>query len=87
LEILIAPNIEESALEHMITVETIHHIEKLIDTLPPKSAEGMRKLYLEGKSLKDTAVELFKSIHTIKSLRARGISILGSGKKGYLDLP
>ena len=77
---------EEPVLHQMIRTETWRQIYHLVETLPPAVARVIKMLYIEGKSIKETADLLHKSVYTIKSHRARGIALLRSRNNGFLLL-
>jgi RNA polymerase sigma-70 factor (family 1) len=72
----VGEGIDEPVLNHLIRTETWRQIFDLVESLPPGVGRVIKMLYIEGKSIKETAEELHKSIHTIKSHRARGIALL-----------
>ena len=75
---------EEPVLHHIIRTETWRQLYGLVETLPPAVARVIKMLYIEGKSIRETADELHKSVYTIKSQRARGIALLRSRNTGFL---
>jgi RNA polymerase sigma-70 factor (ECF subfamily) len=67
---------QKTILENIIYTETLRELEEAIESLPPQCRKVIIKLYIEGKSLADTAKEMRLSIFTIKSQRQRGIKLL-----------
>jgi RNA polymerase sigma-70 factor (family 1) len=65
-------------LENIIYTETLRRVEKALLNLPPQCRKVFTHLFIEGKTLAETALELQLSIHTIKNQRQRGLKILRS---------
>jgi RNA polymerase sigma-70 factor (family 1) len=63
-------------LENIIYAETLRRVEKALLNLPPQCRKVFTHLFIEGKTLAETAQELQLSIHTIKNQRQRGLKIL-----------
>ena len=68
-------------LENMIRTETIRQVREAIATLPSQCRKIFEKLYIEGKSIRETAGELNLSISNVKNQKARGLQLL----RGRLD--
>jgi RNA polymerase sigma-70 factor (ECF subfamily) len=67
---------QKTYLENIIRVETFRELREAINSLPPKCKKIFTKLYVEGKSVRETAEELMLSISTVKNQKARGVSLL-----------
>ncbi|MBX3240452.1 MAG: RNA polymerase sigma-70 factor [Chitinophagaceae bacterium] len=67
---------EETALQNIIRTETIEELHAAIQSLPPKSSKVFTKLYVEGKSVAETAKELQVTISTVKSHKKTGLAFL-----------
>jgi RNA polymerase sigma-70 factor (family 1) len=66
----------DTVVEHMIEAELFQQIERALQSLPPQCNKVLFKLFVEGKSLAETAVEMRLSLSTIKNQRQRGIKLL-----------
>ncbi len=66
----------ETMLDNIIRTETLAQIEAAISALPPACEKVFNKLYVEGKSIPETARELKLSKSTVKSQKQRGLTIL-----------
>ncbi|HEX7845906.1 MAG TPA: sigma-70 family RNA polymerase sigma factor, partial [Chitinophagaceae bacterium] len=60
----------------IINAETIRLLHEAIETLPEQCRKIFKRLYVEGKTVKETAAELKLTISTINNQKARGISLL-----------
>lgn len=67
---------EETALLNIIRSETTEELHIAIQRLPPKSSKVFTKLYVEGKSVAETAKELQVTISTVKSHKKNGLALL-----------
>jgi RNA polymerase sigma-70 factor (family 1) len=67
---------EQTALENIIRTETFRQLEAAIHSLPAQCRRIFIKLFIEGKSLSETADEMQLSLSTIKNQRQRGIKLL-----------
>ena len=63
-------------MQHLVAAETMRQIHEAIDTLPKACKLVFTKLYIEGKSVKETAEELSLTKSTIKTQRTIGLQIL-----------
>jgi len=66
----------ESVLEAIIYSETMGKIYHAIDELPAQCRKVLVHHFIEGKKLHEIAEEMNLSINTIKTHRAKGISLL-----------
>lgn len=73
---LLAEKEEQSCLHNMIRAETHRHLHFAIQQLPTQCRKIFFKLYVEEKSVAETADELSLSNSTIKAQKARGIKLL-----------
>jgi RNA polymerase sigma-70 factor (family 1) len=71
-----APLNQQTALENIIRTETFRELEAAVDALPTQCRKVFIKLFVEGKSLSETAEEMNLSLSTIKNQRQRGIKLL-----------
>lgn len=60
----------------IIRNETLRQLYQSIDTLPTQCKEVFTQLYVEGKTVRETADEMGLHISTVKAQKARGLSIL-----------
>lgn len=67
---------EQTTLENIIHTETFRQLEIAIHSLPRQCRRIFIKLFLEGKSLSETAEEMKLSLFTVKAQRQRGIKLL-----------
>lgn len=67
---------QPSLLENIIRSETMQQVQAAIYRLPPQCRTVFIKLFIEGKSLLETAEEMQLSLSTIKNQRQRGIKLL-----------
>jgi RNA polymerase sigma-70 factor (ECF subfamily) len=68
--------IEQSHIHNIIKAETIHLLHKAITQLPAQCKNVFTKLYIEGKSVAETALEMNLTISTIRNQKVRGIKLL-----------
>ncbi|MGN6399893.1 MAG: RNA polymerase sigma-70 factor [Flavisolibacter sp.] len=68
--------IEQTTLENIIRTETFRELETAIHSLPAQCRRIFIKLFIEGKSLSETAEEMKLSLFTVKAQRQRGIKLL-----------
>ena len=66
----------QSILEDLVHAEVLRDIYSTLDTLPGQCRKIMRMLYIEGKTVRETAEELQLCIGTIKTQKAKGIAVL-----------
>lgn len=69
-------SVEKSHLELVIQTEVISQIYHEFRHLPTGCQKVLQKLYIEGKSVAETARELKLAITTIKTQKHRGISLI-----------
>ncbi len=65
-----------NAFNALVAAETARLLLKAIDRLPLECGKVFRLLYLEGKSIKETAEALRLSPSTVKTQKARGLEAL-----------
>lgn len=68
--------LERCFVESIVQTEFIHQVYHALEKLPPACRTVFKKLYMEGKSVKETAIELQLAKSTIKNQKIRGIGIL-----------
>ncbi len=72
-----ADETEENAYyKNIVRTETIRQLEEAIGLLPSQCKKIFSKLYIEGKTVKETAGELGLTISTINNQKSRGLKIL-----------
>jgi RNA polymerase sigma-19 factor, ECF subfamily len=67
---------EQSYIHNIIKSETIHQLHIAITQLPAQCRKIFTKLYIEEKSVAETAQEMDLTGSTIKNQKARGIKLL-----------
>jgi RNA polymerase sigma-70 factor (ECF subfamily) len=73
---LISEREEQAISEHMIRAETIRQMREAMEQLPAQCRQVFYKLYVEGKSVKETAQEMQVTESTVYNQKARGIKLL-----------
>ena len=68
--------VQETYIDCIIRAETINLLHKAISHLPAQCRNVFTKLFIEGKSVAETAQEMNLTISTIKNQKARGIKLL-----------
>ncbi len=74
LSLLLQP--DKTACDAMIYAETMSLLHEAIAGLPQQCGNVIRRLYVEGRSVSETARDLQLSVNSIKTHRLRGIAIL-----------
>jgi RNA polymerase sigma-70 factor (family 1) len=74
---------ESSVLDEITKIETIRELHAHIKSLPTECSKIFKKLYIEGKTVREAAEELNLSISTIKNQKARGLGILKKKMGGF----
>lgn len=69
---------EESHLPVLIHAEVVAMLHRHIQQLPVGQQTIFSKLYIEGKTVAETAAELRLSASTVKTQKARGLAVLRS---------
>jgi len=69
---------QQSFIHNIIKAETINNLHKAISHLPAQCKNVFTKLYIEGKTVAETAQEMTITISTVKNQKARGIKLLKS---------
>lgn len=67
---------EKDCTENIIRAETLRQVKEAMEKLPAQCKKVFYKLYIEGKTVAETANELQLTISTIKNQKARGIKLL-----------
>ncbi len=67
---------EQSIVENIVHAEFIHLVYHTLEHLPPACRTIFKKLFVEGKSMKETAEELQLARSTVQTQKDRGIDIL-----------
>lgn len=60
----------------LIKSETLRHLYQAIDTLPAQCKQVFTQLYVEGKTVRETADEMGLAVSTVKAQKARGLVLL-----------
>jgi RNA polymerase sigma-70 factor (family 1) len=71
-----AEEYEKDFSENIVRAETLRQLKEAMNQLPAQCQKIFFKLYIEGKSVKETADELNLTASTIKNQKARGIKLL-----------
>lgn len=67
---------ENSVLHDIIRAEVISEVHAYIESLPTECRKIFKLLYIQGKTVRETAKELRLSVSTIKNQKARGLMLL-----------
>jgi len=67
---------EKDLTENVVKTETLRFLKLAMDQLPTQCKKIFFKLYIEGKTVAETATELQLTISTINNQKARGIKLL-----------
>jgi len=81
---LITTNANNNIEEDIIRAEFYGELYTAIKTLPPECRKIFTLLYIEGKTVRETADELGLAFSTIKTQKARGLATLRKKIKPYL---
>lgn len=60
----------------LIKSETLRHLYQAIETLPAQCREVFTQLYVEGKTVRETAEVMGIALSTVKAQKARGLNLL-----------
>jgi len=72
----VTDNVEKDCLENMIRAETLRRVYEAMEGLPAECRKVFLKLFVEGKTVAETAAELNVAVSTVKSQKERGIRLL-----------
>lgn len=75
---------ESHAMQEMIRAEVASEIYNAITHLPPRCRQVFKLIYIEGKTLKQTAQEMQLSINTVKNHRTHGLTLLKKRAPDFL---
>ena len=67
---------QQPCIQNIIYAETIHLLHQAITHLPVQCRKVFTKLYIEGKSVSATALEMNLSPSAVKNQKARGLKLL-----------
>jgi len=67
---------EKDCFNSLVTAEISGELLNAINTLPVECSKVFRLIYIEGKSIKETAETLQISPSTVKTQKARGLAAL-----------
>jgi RNA polymerase sigma-70 factor (family 1) len=76
MDIVLLQAEEKNYLENITRVETLREVQAAISLLPAACRKIFTKIYVEGKSVKETAEELMLSVSTVKSQKSRGLFLI-----------
>jgi len=79
-------NAESYAMQEMIRAEVTAEIYRAITDLPPRCQQVFKLIYIEGKTIKQTAQEMQLSVQTIKNHRTFGLKQLKKHGAEFLPL-
>ena len=68
----------------IIRAEFYGELYRAINTLPPECRKIFTMLYLEGKTVRETAEELGLALTTVKTQKVRGLAALKKKLRPYL---
>ncbi|MGH2647996.1 MAG: RNA polymerase sigma factor [Ginsengibacter sp.] len=75
---------KDNAEGDIIRAEFYGELYRAINTLPPECRKIFTMLYLEGKTVRETAEELGLALSTVKTQKARGLAALKKKLRPYL---
>jgi RNA polymerase sigma-70 factor (ECF subfamily) len=67
---------QKDHFQFLVAAETSRQLRETISLLPPECERVFRLLYIEGKSVKETAETLSLSPSTVKTQKARGLATI-----------
>lgn len=67
---------EKTAYESIVFAETIRHLHQAMGELPRQCRSVLRSLYIEGKSVSETAKDMQLKVSTVKSHKRHGLDLL-----------
>ena len=67
---------DKTMLEQLIYAEVLHTIYRHMQNLPDQCKTVFTRLYIDGKTVKETAEEMELSVSTIKTQKARAIAYI-----------
>ncbi|HRP56434.1 sigma-70 family RNA polymerase sigma factor [Agriterribacter sp.] len=70
------PDAEKTVYEGIVFAETIRQLHQAMETLPARCCNVLRSLYVEGKSISETAKDMRLTVSTIKSHKRHGLDLL-----------
>jgi RNA polymerase sigma factor (sigma-70 family) len=70
-----ARDFEVDHMEGIIHAEVLREIYDLLDTMPVQRKKVVTKLYMEGKTVKQTSAELNIAIGTVKTHKAKALAV------------
>lgn len=73
---LLKDTMDSNRLQDMILAEVVREIYAALNSLPPRCKQVFTHLFIEGKTLNETAAAMNTSINTVKNQRARGLKLL-----------
>jgi RNA polymerase sigma-70 factor (ECF subfamily) len=77
-------DVNDNAEGDIIRAEFYGELYRAIHTLPPECRKIFTMLYIEGKTVRETAEELGLALSTVKTQKARGLAALKKKLRPYL---
>lgn len=76
----------QNALSHLIETETVHHMLRTLELLPPRCREVFRLYYLKGLSYEEIAQEMGITERTARNQKVRAVLLIKEkmGKHRYI---
>jgi len=75
-DLLILVEAEKTIYEGIVFAETIRQVHQAMELLPQRCRSVLRSLYVEGKSVSETARDMKLKVSTIKSHKRHGLDLL-----------
>jgi RNA polymerase sigma-70 factor (ECF subfamily) len=69
-------NCEKDAFQHMVGAELTRFLAAMVDYLSPQCGKIYQMLYVEGKTVKETARALNISVSTVRTQQRRGLNAI-----------
>ncbi|HSU26798.1 MAG TPA: RNA polymerase sigma-70 factor [Chitinophagaceae bacterium] len=75
-DLFFEPADHNNYIENIVRMEMLREVEEAMNLLPAKCKKVFTKLYIEGKTVKQTAEELTLSVSTVKTHKAKGLWLI-----------
>jgi RNA polymerase sigma-70 factor (ECF subfamily) len=79
-------HLQEDHARALIASETLRQLRASLNLLPPQCGKIFRKLYLEGKTIRETAEDLHLSISTVRTQQKRGLATIRQKMASFVSL-
>ena len=76
---------QQDQFQQLVTAETIRQLYTTMEALPTECSKVFHMLYVEGKSVKETAEELHLSLSTVKTQKKRGLEFMRKQLASFLS--